>query len=196
MKPWGDEQAAMKVLGQNADELRLSKRLVTFSRKSDDNVEYIASLNYYLDLQLSDIISWAELADEYKKIEHYDKAIHCLQEILLQEPYAYNVFYKVGLFYYYRFLQDFTKTAEKKDKLLEMMSVLNNATNNFLRSIEICDSYTKSWLGIYLIIKSEFNNVLSNKLSDNKQVKAYLEGNAKLESSSKQKIIQLNSVNG
>lgn len=193
----GDDEAAMKVLGQNADELKLSRRLVTFSRKPDNNEDYIASLNYYLDLQPSDVITWAELADEYKKIGHYEKGIHCLQEILLQEPYAYNIFYKVGLFYYYQFLQEFTnKTQDKKDKLLEAISVLNNAKNNFLRSIEICDSYSTSWLGIYLISKLDFNQTLLNKLADNKQVKIYLEDNSKLEALSKQKIIKFNTLDG
>lgn len=193
----GDDEAAMKVLGQNADELRLSRRLVTFSRKPDNNEDYIASLNYYLDLQPSDVITWAELADEYKKVGHYEKAIHCLQEILLQEPYAYNIFYKVGLLYYYQFLQEFNnKTQDKKDRLLEAMSVLNNAKNNFLRSIEICDSYSTSWLGIYLITKLDLNQALSNKLADNKQVRIYLEDNSKLEALSKQKIIKFNKLDG
>lgn len=193
----GDDEAAMKMLGQNADELKLSRRLVTFSRKPDNNEDYIASLNYYLDLQPSDAITWAELANEYKKIGHYEKAIHCLQEILLQEPSAYNVFYKVGLFYYYKFLQEFSnKTLDKKDRQLEAMSILNNAKNNFLRSIEICDSYSSSWLGIYLIAKSDFNQTLSNKLADNKQVKTYLKENLKLEVISKQNVIKLNELNG
>lgn len=191
----GDDQAATKILSQNADELRLSRRLVTFSRKVDSNEDYINSLNYYLDLQPSDAIAWAELADEYRKIGHYDKAIHCFQEVLLQEPYAYNILYRVGLLYYYKFLQEKSnKLPEKKDKLLEMISLLESATNNYLRAIEICDSFTKSWIGIYLITKADINKTLKEKLSDNKQAQKYLDGLGKLQSLSKKKIIEFNNL--
>lgn len=195
LEAMGDNLSAMKILGQSADEVRLSRRLVTFSRKPNNNEDYIASLNYYLDLQPSDLITWAELAEEYKKIGHYEKGIHCLQEILLQEPFAYNIFYEVGLYYYYSFLQDYgNKAPEKKDKLLELMATLANSRNNYLRSIEMCDSYKKSWVGIYLIIESKFNDLLQTKLKDNKYVVAYLDENSSLKSLAKRKIIELNNL--
>ncbi|ODV78683.1 uncharacterized protein CANTADRAFT_52938 [Suhomyces tanzawaensis NRRL Y-17324] len=187
----GEPEQALKVLGNDPDELRLSRRLTTNSRKSGNAEEYIANLNFYLDLQPSDLITWAELGDEYAKVGHYDKAVFSLQEILLQEPFAYPVFYKVGLYNYYRFLQEEQALkTERKDKLWELVEILQDARNNYLRSVEICDVYIKSWIGIYLISSHKFNDKL-RKLNSVKEVAKFLEQNDKLKTLSEKKIREL-----
>lgn len=174
----GDKKGAAELLGLDPDQVRLSRRLVTFSRTSNDNESYITNLNYYLNIQPSDLVAWAEWGDEYFKIHHYDKAIHCYKEILLHEPYAYNMFYKVGLAYYYRFIQESKVKMDKKDRILEVWEVIREARNNFLRCIELCDTHSKAWSGIERITESDLNKFL-DKHSTN-QTKEYLEENAKL----------------
>lgn len=69
----GEDERAIKILTQDPDELDLSRRLTTFSRKKKevsenlDGMSYISNLIFYLDLNPSDIKTWAELAGEYSK---------------------------------------------------------------------------------------------------------------------------------
>lgn len=176
----GKQKEAIDLLTQNPDELRLSRRLTTFSRNTNGkgNAEYINNLNYYLNLQPSDLMTWAELGDEYHKIGHYDKAIFCFKEILLQEPNAYIMFFKVGLNYYYQFLQEQTTKSDKKEQKIELMKLLKNARDNFLRAIEIYDGHSKSWVGVRIICTHKFNDKL--KSISSKEANTYLKENEKL----------------
>ncbi|ABN66829.2 predicted protein [Scheffersomyces stipitis CBS 6054] len=187
----GEKAAATKLLEQNMDETLLSRRLVTFTRNNEneaDNEEYISTLNFYLNLSPSDLVAWAELAHEYTRSGHYDKAVFCYKEILLQEPHAYPIFYQVGLNYYYQFLQEERNLkTDKKDKIVEMTQLLSYSRDNFLRSIEICDVYSLSWVGLYALTGLKFND----KLAKVKEVSGYLAKNDKLRELSEKKIKQL-----
>lgn len=191
----GDMKAAVNALGDNADELRASRRLATFSRTKLDgspNVEeYIKNLNYYLNLQPSDSLAWAELGDQYHKVGHYDKAVFCFNEVLLQEPNAYNIFYKVGLNLYYQFLQEYQEKNDKKDKLLASMAVLENSRNAFLRSVEISGTYVKSWVGIYVVSSHSLITKLENNktLSQQKKIAQFISETTQLHQLSKKRII-------
>lgn len=185
----GDLKAAINALGNDPDEVKASRRLATFARNSKTNAEYIKSLNYYLNLQPSDLVSWAELADEYAKVSHYDKAIFCLKEVLLQEPHAYNIFYKVGLYLYYQYLQEF-KESDKKEKLLGALEPLEHARNAFLRSVEISESYVKSWVGIYTVSGATLLDKLQVK-NQTKKVQQFLDETLKLRELSKQRIMDI-----
>lgn len=161
----GDESAAEASLGNNPDDLRLLRRLATFSRRKkngDLNLpEYIKNLNFYLDLQPSDVEAWAELGDQYNLAGHYDKAAFCFQEVLLQNPLAYNIFYQVGLAFSKHLAQLLAeqggKAQTKKrgtvdEKLVEAFRL---ARDNFLRSVELSPSYTKGWVSLYELSTSE-----------------------------------------
>ncbi|CAK7894053.1 ER membrane protein complex subunit 2 [[Candida] anglica] len=198
----GEDEKATKILTGNPDELELSRRLTTFSRKTgknnnEDNSDYINTLIFFLDLTPSDIKTWAELANEYSKTGNYERAIFCYKEILLYEPYAYNIFYKVGLQYYYHFLQIESGLRDKKEKLLEAVDILTNSRNNFLRSVELCESFEKGWLGVYTIGELEFNKKLSSK-SPSKESRIFLEDGDKLRDLSKKNsgsLISLDKIN-
>lgn len=187
----GASSKSANLLSKNPDETRLSRRLITFNRKASSNEEYIKNLNLYLNIQPSDLIAWAELADEYASIGHYDKAIFCLQEILLQEPLSFNIFYKVGLFNYYLYLQNFSKDINKKEKIVDSMHYLKSARDNWLRTIEICKDHKKSWLGLYIINNlSHFNEKL-DKISSSKEVLEYKRDTDKLRKLCNAKVEQL-----
>ncbi|RLV91690.1 ER membrane protein complex subunit 2 [Spathaspora sp. JA1] len=185
----GEYKQATDLLTGNTDELILSKRLVTFSR-NDGGETYIKNLCYYLDLQPSDLSAWSELAEEYRKLGKYQDSIYCLKEVLLHEPFAYTIFYKVGLLNYYQFLQDLKKP---KIKLHDLIQLLNQARNNFLVCVEINEKYTKSWIGLYVLANHEFNqDERFNKVKNDEIVKQYVSDNDKLKSLVEKKVAELN----
>ncbi|CCE79977.1 Piso0_003070 [Millerozyma farinosa CBS 7064] len=194
LEAMGDNEGAKLLLNGDPDELDLSRRLVTFSRNSSDPEEYIACLKFYLDVQPSDLITWAELADQYQQLGHYERAIFCLQEIIQQEPFAYNIFYKIGLNYYYLYCREFSPKLEKKDKVLESANILRKARDHFLRTIEICETYSKAWLGIYLVTKAPINDVLRAKYKDNSAMGQLLSENDKLREVSAKKFTDLSGI--
>lgn len=193
----GDLKLAVNSLGDSADELRASRRLATFSKHKSDGTlnvpEYIKNLNFYLNLQPSDPVAWAELGDQYHAIGHYDKAVFCFKEVLLQLPHAYNIFYKVGLNLYYQFLQESTDKNEKKEKLLASLELLQNARDAFLRSVEISETYTKSWVAVYVVSQSPFLDKLENQksLASVKKIPQFILETKKLRELSKKKVIEI-----
>ncbi|OBA23255.1 hypothetical protein METBIDRAFT_29774 [Metschnikowia bicuspidata var. bicuspidata NRRL YB-4993] len=154
----GDIQTAISTLGSDPDELRAARRLATLSRRAAGGAysapEYIQSLTRYLDLQPADEVVWAELGDVYSSVGHYDKAAFCFKEVLLHRPLAHNMFYKAGLNLYLRHLYLCGLRLDRKDAMAENVAVLEHARDCFLRSVEINGSYTKGWLGVYLVAQS------------------------------------------
>lgn len=142
---------SLTTLGSNPNEMRLSRRLCSRSR----NKNYISNLNFYLNLQPNDLVTWAEVADEYKKIGQYKDYIFCLQEILLHDPIAYPIWYKIGVGYYKLFLQNLKiKNYSKnlKSDELSLNELLISSSNHFLRAIEIAD-YKNAYYGLLIINK-------------------------------------------
>lgn len=180
----GDSTKAQDLLGKNPSEMRLSRRLATFLRKNGD---YVANLLFYLDLQPADIIAWAELAQQYHDLGHYDKAVFAYQEILLHQPFAYPIFYQIGLNYYYHFLQLDKSKQDNKAKYVEAAELLTNARDNYLRTVEIFPDHAKAWLGINILTKLPVND----KLAKMKLAKEYLNNNGKLNDISTTKLNQL-----
>lgn len=141
----GDTEQAQKVLGDDANELRVQRRLTTFKRH--DPEAYIAALNSYLDTCGLDLMAWSELATQYTNTGHYDMATYCYQEILLQEPHAYPFFYRAGTSYYHEYLQ--RQASLKPPQAIEL---LQNALNHFCRSVELCHVYDNGWRGIKTLV--------------------------------------------
>ncbi|EMG47950.1 oca3 TPR repeat protein oca3 [Candida maltosa Xu316] len=191
----GDANNQSKLLTEDPNELQLSRRLVTMSKSRDTPGKYINNLIYYLNLQPSDLQTWNELSEEYKKLGEYKKAIFCLKEIVLQDPLNYLIFYKIGLLNYYLFLQtDDTSSPkkDKKDKLLELMNILINARDNYLYSIEINDKFVKSWVGLKALVDlTFFYDKLVKINQSSKEIQQFLDTNDKLKPIIEKKFIEL-----
>lgn len=180
----GEEAKAQLMLSLDPDELELSRRLTTFSRNNGDTAAYISNLVFYLDLNPSDIKTWAELADQYLRTGNYDRAIYCYKEVLLQEPFAYNIFYQCGLQHYKQFLQldQQNGARERKEKVLEAVEQLTRARHNFLRSTEICQDYAVGWLAVAQIGGlADFHRRIEAKYGTVKEVRAFLDDTRKLQ---------------
>lgn len=182
----GDEKEAIKALGENPDELRASRRLATFGRNTS-TAEYIKSLNYYLDLQPSDIVAWAELADQYAKVGHYDKAVFCLKDVLLQQPNAYNVFAKCGKYLYLQYLQALKEKTDRKDRLLAQLEILRHSRDCYLRSVELSESYVQGWIGVYVATDAPLVAKLESKHLETK----FVDEAKRLGALARQKVIEL-----
>ena len=61
--------------------------------------DYIELWNLYLDAFMNDPEAYNELAQVYLMVNEYDKAIFCLEEILLHKPEDYKVLNKLGDIY-------------------------------------------------------------------------------------------------
>jgi tetratricopeptide (TPR) repeat protein len=58
--------------------------------------KYTEFWNEYLKVYMDDIEAWYELCDVYLFTNNYNKAIFCLEEILLHQPHNYKVYIKLG----------------------------------------------------------------------------------------------------
>ncbi|CAK9441534.1 uncharacterized protein LODBEIA_P54020 [Lodderomyces beijingensis] len=177
----GQLKHAGDILSADPDELKLSRRLTTFARYDSTPEKYINNLNFYLNLQPADILSWCELSHQYAQLGIYDRALYCLKRVVVLQPTAYNIFYKIGLMNYYLFLQAERELKEneqqRKDKVIELMSILIDARDNYMYSLEINDQYDKSWVGLWSLVQPRFAfNLKSRKISESsKAIKHYLQ---------------------
>lgn len=153
----GDFNAAARHLGSDRDEVRLLRRLVTFSRKNGPEA-YIRSLNTYLDIQPGDLIMWGELGREYHGQGQYTAAIFSYQEILMRDPKAYPIYHQVGKNYFYEFIRAWTlRSNDKCESILKLLELLTASLHNYLQCVDLCPIYWHSWLGIYLCIFHPIN---------------------------------------
>lgn len=196
----GDLEKAQNVLRDDPDELRCSRRLTTLSRRKDDGLEnvaeYVKSLNFYLELQSSDVMAWAELGDVYHSIGEYEKAVYCYKEVLLQTPNAYNIFYKTGLSLYYQHLSLMAQKLSRKELVLKVLPIVEHSRDCFLRSIEISESYTKGWVGVYVVSSSGFLVQLHNDKANSgiASVERFLIETEKLKKLSKSKLFEIEHI--
>ena len=61
--------------------------------------DYIELWNFYLDVYMNDPDAYNELAQIYLMANEYDKAIFCLEELLLHSPDDYKIMNKLGDIY-------------------------------------------------------------------------------------------------
>ena len=61
--------------------------------------DYIELWNLYLDAYMNDPDAYNELAQIYLMVNEYDKAIFCLEELLLHNPNDYKVLNRIGDIY-------------------------------------------------------------------------------------------------
>jgi len=61
--------------------------------------DYIELWNLYLDAYMNDPDAYNELAQIYLMVNEYDKAVFCLEELLLHNPNDYKVLNKIGDIY-------------------------------------------------------------------------------------------------
>lgn len=132
------------------DRISLKRYLAIFKLKYNlSNIkDYTEILNEYLKIYMDDVDIWAELSDIYLLTNNYNKALFCLEEILLFFPNNYMIYTKIG-----DILSSFNNTESAQ-----------NALKYYSQSILINPSLNAFW-GIYyasnIILK--YNKSLDEK---------------------------------
>lgn len=170
--------------------------------------EYVKDLLSYLDVKPSDNQAWYELSEVYLKLGNYQQSIYSLQQILLNVPFAYNVHYKLATVYQsyaFKTLFDFSSTNNntKKDSFNYNSATIERfytyytlAIKHFLKSVELSESYYKSWAGVFVLTKPlKFKNKnLLTKFEENGKTEEYKKLN-KLAENKLKEIVEKNWVN-
>ena len=84
------------------DDRESLKRYILFMKlryKFSNINEYIDLWNEYLKVYMDDPEAWNELSDVYLSVNNYNKAIYCLEELLLHNPNNYKTLNKIGDIY-------------------------------------------------------------------------------------------------
>lgn len=126
-----------------SDDLLVLKKKTALTKHVATTEEYIDNLKHYLDINPTDVETWYELSEVYYSVKHFDKAIFCLEEVLVVIPNAYNVFSRIGELNYLLF-----KQAAKKDA-----ETLVKSVKNFSRSVELCGNHVEGWSGLCVVLQ-------------------------------------------
>ena len=98
--------------------------------------DYVELWNLYLDAYMNDPEAYNELSQVYLMVNEYDKAIFCLEELLLHTPNDYKVLNKIGDIYCSKNNLADAKTAIK----FYSRSILINPTPRAFFGIQNCFS--------------------------------------------------------
>lgn len=119
------------------------KRKVTFLKHKGDWKLYTQELIRYLETCPTDSEAWAELAEAYNHTGNYSQAVYALQECLLQYPFAYNIFARIG---------EITHVwATISGNTNDTLNRLKQSCQQFLRSVELCPNYVRGWSGVLVV---------------------------------------------
>ncbi len=132
------------------DRVSLKRYLSTLKIKYNLNniKDYTELLTEYLKIYMDDVDIWYELSDIYLLANNYNKAIFCLEEVLLFYPNNYTILTKIG---------DILSSFNNSDSA-------NNALKYYSQSVLIKPSLKAFW-GIYyaLNILLKYNKTLDEK---------------------------------
>lgn len=119
----------------------IMKRRVALLRSLGRTEQAIDGLVQLLDVSPTDAEAWSELADVYFTQCAWEKAIYCLEEVILCVPNAWNMHARLGEVLYIS-----ATSSESLDK--SSIKTLSEALRRFCRSIELCDDYLRGYYGL------------------------------------------------
>ena len=114
------------------------KYSIVLNNKQSIN-DYIDLWNQYLEVYMNDPEGYNELSEVYLMVNEYDKAIFCLEELLLHTPNDYKVLNKIGDIYASKNNAEDAKTAIN----FYSRSILINPTPRAFFGIQNCASIIK-----------------------------------------------------
>ena len=87
-----------KLISFNQEDRVSIKKFLAFIKPiyADNLKKYVELWNEYLKVYMDDFDAWYELSDVYLQNSNYNKAIYCLEEVLLHLPNNYEVYTKIG----------------------------------------------------------------------------------------------------
>jgi tetratricopeptide (TPR) repeat protein len=139
-------EAAQKYLSsRDVNDYSAFKRKTVILKQNGNWKRYVEELLQYLDICPTDAEVWSEVAEAYLHLKLYDQAIHCLEEVVVLMPQAYNMFARMGEITHI--------SATVAPNPAEQTLKLKDAVTLFLRSVELCPAYVRGWSGVYVVTK-------------------------------------------
>jgi tetratricopeptide (TPR) repeat protein len=80
----------------NQEDKATVRQYLSFLKLHSDSKAYIEFLNEYLTVYMDDFDVWYELADIYISTNNLNKALFCLEEVLLHHPNNFKIYNKIG----------------------------------------------------------------------------------------------------
>jgi hypothetical protein len=84
------------LIKSNQEDKASLRQYLSFLKLQYDSKTYIEYLNEYLAVYMDDIDIWYELADIYISSNNLNKAIFCLEEVILHHVNNYKIYTKIG----------------------------------------------------------------------------------------------------
>ena len=145
-----DEDALRHVMDAYEDILKVDgtifsirKRRAALIRTMGKTGDAAAALTNLLDCSPTDAETWAELADVYAAQGSYERAIFCLEEVLLAMPNAWNMHAKLA--------ETLFVSAEAMQDGAEQLRTLAESMRRACRSVELCEDYLRGYYGLKLV---------------------------------------------
>jgi len=133
MEASGRHDEALKhyenVLEKHPADQRVMKRKAACRYASGDLPGAIEELVKYLDVFMADVDAWDWLADLYVAARRYDRAIFCLEEVVVARPSAHRFHRKIADAYYAVGGDKSITSAERED-------ALNNARKYYAAAVD------------------------------------------------------------
>ncbi|GME75520.1 unnamed protein product [[Candida] boidinii] len=127
---------SLKTNSNVKDLVKINKRILILSKNLLNRNEYIVKLNEFLNDFPLEFDIWYELSINYEILNQFDKSIYCLQEILLNLPFNYNLIFKIGELYFKIYLQN------------KNFKSLIYSIKNYIRVLELCENNFKSLVNL------------------------------------------------
>ncbi|KAH3902528.1 uncharacterized protein SCODWIG_02936 [Saccharomycodes ludwigii] len=144
----------LEVETDNVDYLLMSKRYLMLKKRGCSIQTWLRLCFGLLEKFPMDAELWYSCALEYFKLELYDQAIYCFEEVVMLTPFNYVALGSLGEALYYKYKSNTTTITNKNNNnLAETIYVLQEALDRFLKSVELSENYMKSWCFIAIICK-------------------------------------------
>lgn len=143
------EEAQKYLSSREANDFSAFKRKTVILKQKGEWKRYVEELLQYLEVCPTDVECLAEVAEGYFQLKLYDQAIHCLQDVIVQMPQAYNIFARMGE------ITHISATVAPNPS--EQIPKLKESVALYLRSVELCPVYVRGWCGAGVVSKKLLN---------------------------------------
>lgn len=135
-----DAEAMEKHLQAENTAVELEAAKIGMVPFKNDTQKYLNKLTAYLDTNPLDSESWSELTEVYYKLGEFSKAVNCLEQTIIVEPYSYYAFTRIGEL----------KRLEAVKSPMSSKLILESQ-KHFARAVELNDSYIRAWCGLLVV---------------------------------------------
>ncbi|WPH01157.1 Hypothetical protein R9X50_00399200 [Acrodontium crateriforme] len=145
------------ILKEDPTVFSIQKRRAALLKSMGRTAEAVTAVSALLELSPTDAEAWAELSDLYFSQGLLEQSIHCLEEVLVVVPNAWNMHAKLGEVTYI--------AANRTEAAGEQSKLLAESMRRFCRSVELCDDYLRGYYGLKLATTQLLTSLPTQKKS-------------------------------